>query len=94
VLLVTHARPGTRAVVPALIGAFAVGMLGITGLVGYRLRPELLYGWQSRRAWPCTPAWRFVLLGIGYAAAAYRVQHLGELFRQREDLRVGCWAAR
>ena len=89
VLLVAHARPGTRAGMLALIGAFAVGMLGITGLVGYRLRPELLYGWHVETRMALHTGTAFVLLGIGYAAAAYRAQHLGELFRQREDLRVG-----
>jgi len=89
VLLSAHARPGTRAVVPALIGAFAVGMMGITGLVGYRLHPELLYGWHVETRMALHTGMAFVLLGIGYAAAAYRTQQLGELFQQREDLRVG-----
>jgi diguanylate cyclase (GGDEF)-like protein/PAS domain S-box-containing protein len=87
VLFVTRARPGSRALL-ALIGAFAVFMLGITGLVGYRLRPELLYGWNIETRMALHTGTAFVLLSIGYAAAAYRTQHLGELFRQREDLRV------
>jgi diguanylate cyclase (GGDEF)-like protein/PAS domain S-box-containing protein len=88
VLLATHARPGVRAV-PALIGAFAVAMAGIAGLVGYRLQPELLYGWDIQTRMALHTGTAFVLLGIGYAVAVYRTRQLGELFRQREDLRVG-----
>jgi diguanylate cyclase (GGDEF)-like protein/PAS domain S-box-containing protein len=88
VLLVAQARPGRRAL-PALIGAFAVAMLGITGLVSYRLHLELLYGWHIETRMALHTGTAFALLGIGYAVAAYRAQHLGELFRQREDLRVG-----
>jgi diguanylate cyclase (GGDEF)-like protein/PAS domain S-box-containing protein len=88
VLLAIHARPGARAV-PALIGAMVVAMLGITGLVGYRLRPELMYGWHVETRMALHTGTAFLLLAIGYAAAVYRTQQLGELFRQREDLRVG-----
>jgi len=88
VLLLTHARPGMRAL-PAFIGAFVVGMLGVVGLIAYRLQPELMYGWHVETRMALHTGTAFVLLGIGYAAAAYRSQQLGELFRQREDLRVG-----
>jgi diguanylate cyclase (GGDEF)-like protein/PAS domain S-box-containing protein len=88
VLLATYARPGMRAL-PALILAFAVILLGVTGLVGYRLRPELLYGWHIETRMALHTGTAFVLLGIGYAAVIYRRQQLGELFRRREDLRVG-----
>ncbi len=74
---------------PALIGTFTVALLGIIGLVSYRLHPELLYGWHVETRMALHTGTAFVLLGIGYAAAAYRTQQLGELFRQREDLRVG-----
>jgi len=87
-LLVTHTRAGTRAL-PALIGAFAVAVLGITGLISYRLHPELLYGWHVETRMALHTGTAFMLLGIGYAVAAYRKQQLGELFLQREDLRVG-----
>jgi len=88
VLLLTHARPGMRAL-PAFIGAFVVGMLGVVGLIAYRLQPELMYGWHVETRMALHTGTAFVLLGIGYAAAAYRSQQLGKLFRQREDLRVG-----
>jgi diguanylate cyclase (GGDEF)-like protein/PAS domain S-box-containing protein len=88
VLIAAHARPGARAVL-ALIGAFAVAMMGITGLIGYRLHPELLYGWHAEMRMALPTATAFLLIGIGYASVAYRTQGLGELFRQREDLRVG-----
>jgi len=88
VLLSIYVRPGFFAVT-ALIGAFAVTMLGITGLVGYRLRPELLYGWHIETRMALHTGAAFVLLGLGLAAATYRTQQLGELFREREDLRVG-----
>ncbi|MFO7602255.1 MAG: hypothetical protein R6X06_00400, partial [Gammaproteobacteria bacterium] len=39
VLLLTHAGPGLRAL-PALIVAFVMVLLGLTGLLGYRLRPR------------------------------------------------------
>jgi diguanylate cyclase (GGDEF)-like protein/PAS domain S-box-containing protein len=87
-LLTVHARPGARTV-SALVGAFAVAMMGITGLAGYRLHPELLYGWHIETRMALHTGTAFLLLGIGYAAAAYRAQRLDELFRQREDLRVG-----
>jgi diguanylate cyclase (GGDEF)-like protein/PAS domain S-box-containing protein len=88
VLLTTHAHSGVRALL-ALIGAFAVMMMGITGLVGYRLRPELLYGWHVETRMALHTGTALVLLGIGYAVAVYRAQQLDELFRQREDLSVG-----
>jgi diguanylate cyclase (GGDEF)-like protein/PAS domain S-box-containing protein len=88
VLLLAQARPGMRAL-PAFIGAFAVAMLGVTGLIAYRLQPELMYGWHVETRMALHTGTAFVLLGIGHAAAAYRTQQLGELFRQREDLRVG-----
>jgi len=88
VLLTIYARPGIFAVA-ALVGAFAVAMLGVTGLVGYRLHPELLYGWHLETRMALHTGTAFVLLGIGFAAAMHRTQQLGELFREREDLRVG-----
>jgi diguanylate cyclase (GGDEF)-like protein/PAS domain S-box-containing protein len=88
VLLATYARPGVRAL-PALIDAFLVALLGITGLVGYRLHPELLYGWHVETRMALHTGAAFVLLGSGLAAGVYRTQQLGEFFRQREDLRVG-----
>jgi diguanylate cyclase (GGDEF)-like protein/PAS domain S-box-containing protein len=88
VLLVTHARPGLLAL-SALIGAFAVAMMGITGLVGYQMKPEVLYGWHVETRMALHTGTAFLLLGVGYAAVAYRSQRLDELFRQREDLRVG-----
>ncbi len=87
-LLLTQARPGMRAL-PAFVGAFALAMLGVAGLIAYRLQPELMYGWHVKTRMALHTSTAFILLGIGYAAAAYRKQHLGELFRQREDLRVG-----
>lgn len=91
VVLVTHARPGVGAL-PALAGAFAVVMLAVTGLVGYRLRPELMYGWHIETRMALHTGTAFVLLGIGLGAAAYRLGRLGEVFRRREDLRVGLLA--
>lgn len=73
---------------PALIGAFAVTMLGVTGLVGYRLHPELLYGWHIETRMALHTGSAFLLLGIGYTAAVYRRRRVGELLRVREDLRV------
>jgi hypothetical protein len=87
-LLVTHAPAGIRGV-PGLVGAFAVAMMGITGIVGYRLHAELLYGWHVATRMSLLTAGSLVLLGLGLAAAGYRAQRLGELFRRREDLRVG-----
>jgi len=88
VVLVTHSRPGPRAL-PALAGAFAVTLLGVTGLIGYKLHPELLYGWHIETRMALHSGAAFVLLGIGYAAALYRTQQLEVLFHRREDLRVG-----
>jgi diguanylate cyclase (GGDEF)-like protein/PAS domain S-box-containing protein len=88
VLLAVFARPGVPAL-PAFIGAFAVILLGLTGLIGYRLQPELLYGWHIETRMALHSGTAFVLLGSGFAASVYRTQQLGELFRQREDLRVG-----
>jgi diguanylate cyclase (GGDEF)-like protein/PAS domain S-box-containing protein len=88
VILTAHARPGVVAL-PALIGAFAVGIMGITGLVGYRLHPELLYDWHIETRMALHTGAAFVLLGIGFIASVYQAQHLDEFFRQREDLRVG-----
>jgi len=87
VLLVVHARHGALAVL-ALIAAFAVTMLGVTGLVGYRLHPELLYGWHVETRMALHTGSAFLVLGIGYAVAAYRTQQLSEFFRTHEDLRV------
>ncbi len=92
VLLTTFARPGLRAV-PAIIGAFSVVTLGVTGLIGYRVRPELLYGWHLETRMALHTAAAFVLLGIGFAVAVYRNQRLSALFHQREDWRVGLLAA-
>lgn len=91
VLLATFARPGAGAL-PALAGAFAVAMLGVTGLVGYRLHPELLYGWHIETRMALHTGAAFVLLGVALGVAVYRSRQLGELFRQREDLRVGLLA--
>jgi len=88
VLFVAFARPGWRAL-PALAGAFAVALLGVTGLVGYTLQPELLYGWHVETRMALHTGTAFMLLGIGWASTVYRRQQLGALFHEREDLRVG-----
>jgi diguanylate cyclase (GGDEF)-like protein/PAS domain S-box-containing protein len=87
VLLAVHARRRALAVL-AFIGAFAVAMIGVTGLVGYRMHPELLYGWNIETRMALHTATAFLLIGIGYMAAVYRMQQLGRLFRQHEDLRM------
>ncbi|MFO7603173.1 MAG: diguanylate cyclase, partial [Gammaproteobacteria bacterium] len=87
VLLLTHAGPGLRAL-PALITAFTVIMLGLTGLLGYRLRPELLYGWHVEIRMALHTGVAFVVLGIGFFMSVYRVQKVAAFFHQREDLRV------
>jgi uncharacterized membrane protein len=92
VLLVVTARPGMRALA-ALVGAFAVSMFGVTGLIGYRLRPELMYGWHVETRMALHSGVAFALLGSGYAVAVYRAQQLSHLFRRREDLRVGLLGA-
>lgn len=86
-LLAIHAeRP--RLALAAYVGAFAVTMLGVTGLVGYRLHPELLYGWHIETRMALHTGSAFVLLGIGYSLAVHRRRRAGELFQTREDLRV------
>lgn len=87
VVLAARARSGMVAMA-ALVGAFAVVVVGVTGLVGYRLHPELLYGWHIQVRMALHTGAAFVLLGAGLAATIYRAHQLGGLFRQREDLRV------
>jgi len=88
VLLALYAGPGWRAI-PALAGALAMALLGITGLVGYHVQPELMYGWHVETRMALHTGAAFVLLGIGWGMVVYRRQKLDVLFREREDLRVG-----
>lgn len=88
VLLATNAGPGMRAL-PALIGAFAVFLLGLIGLLGYRLRPELLYGWHVETRMALHTGAAFIVAGYGFFIATYRAQNIADLFRRREDLRMG-----
>jgi len=88
VLLAVMARPGWRAL-PAVVGALAILLLGITGLVGYRLHPELMYGWHVETRMALHTGAAFVMLGIGWGLVVYRQQKLDVLFSAREDLRVG-----
>ncbi len=88
VLLTIYARPGIYAM-PALLAAFAVGILGVTGLVGYRINPELLYGWHIETRMPLHTGAAFFILSSAFIMTLYRAQQLEEFFRKREDLRVG-----
>ncbi|MCK7580731.1 MAG: hypothetical protein MZV65_37235 [Chromatiales bacterium] len=91
VVLAARARsPGPA--LAALAGALAVIVMGVTGLVGYRLHPELLYGWHVQTRMALHTGAAFVLVGTGLAAAIYRAHRLDLLFRRHEDLRVGLLA--
>ena len=87
-LLLTIYAERRRFALAAFIGAFAVTMMGVTGLVGYRLHPELLYGWHTETRMALHTGSAFVILGVGYATATYQRRRVNELFRMREDLRV------
>jgi len=88
IFITTLTRSGLNALL-AVTCAFAMLLLGLTGLVGYQLHPELLYGWHVSTRMALHSGVAFVLLGMGFLSAIYRDQKLGELFRMREDLRIG-----
>lgn len=72
-----------------LILSFIVGLMGLVGIAGYELRPELLYGWNINVRMALHTATGFILLGSGIGVEAYRRGLLPEYFGHRPDIKIG-----
>lgn len=73
----------------ALIASFTVALLGVVGIVGYELRPELLYGWNINIRMALHTASGFIALGVGQCIAAYGHTQLREHLARRPDIKIG-----
>lgn len=73
----------------ALIASFAVVLMGIVGIVGYELQPELLYGWNINIRMALHTASGFIALGAGQCIAVYGHTQLREHFARRPDIKIG-----
>lgn len=87
-LLALYGR-GVMVAALALATSFAVVLMGIVGVVGYELRPELLYGWSINVRMALHTASGFILFGSGMWIEAYRHGPLRAYFEIRPDAKIG-----
>lgn len=73
----------------ALIASLAVTLMGIVGMVGYELQPELLYGWNVNIRMALHTAAGFIALGAGLCIGVYAQTPLREHLARRPDLKIG-----
>lgn len=73
----------------ALVASLAVALMGIVGIVGYELQPELLYGWNVNIRMALHTAAGFIALGAGLCIAVYGQTPLREHLARRPDLKIG-----
>ena len=88
ILLALYGR-GVLVAALTLVASFAVVLMGIVGIVGYELRPELLYGWNVNVRMALHTATGFILFGSGVWIEAYRHGPLRAYFDTRPDAKIG-----
>lgn len=71
-----------------LVMSFVIVLMGIIGVAGYQVRPELLYGLNINIRMALHTAVGFILLGIGLGVTEYR-RLLRTYFEGRPDVKIG-----
>jgi PAS domain S-box-containing protein/diguanylate cyclase (GGDEF)-like protein len=87
-LLLIHVGPGGYFALIAPLIAIAVIFIGLTALLAYLLKMELLFYWQPYARMAMHTSLGVTLLGLGLWARWHSSPRFGPLFQQREDRRM------
>jgi PAS domain S-box-containing protein len=88
-ILVLLSLPGKWWHITVQVLTFAVLIIGLTGLVGYTLKLESLYGWHQYTRMALHTALGFIIFGAGLAGMWYRSDWYQAQYQGKDEQRIG-----